>query len=79
MIGKQASINTPYKYLTCLVIPQYYTANFLTVLITAFGSVTCATVIWQWLSQTTTVHMTFTDIEEYNCDRNYLTWITLEI
>ena len=33
---------------------------------TFIGCVTCATVIWQWLSQTMTVHMTFTDIEEYN-------------
>ena len=30
---------------------EEYTANILTVLSTAFGSVTCATVIWLYISQ----------------------------
>ena len=42
-----------------------YTANIYS-RFTVIGCVTCATVIWQWWSQTTTVHITFTDIEEYN-------------
>ena len=33
---------------------------------TVIGCVTCATVIWQWLLQSTTVHMTFNDTEEYS-------------
>ena len=33
---------------------------------TVIDCVTCATVIWQWLSQTMTVLMTLTDIKEYN-------------
>ena len=33
---------------------------------TVIGCVKCATVIWQWLLQETTVHMTFNDTEEYS-------------
>ena len=46
-------------------IHKNYTANIYSQF-TVIGCVTCATVIWQRLSQTTTVHMTFTDIEECN-------------
>ena len=46
------------KYLQSL-----YTANTYSQF-TVISCVTCATVIWQWLSQTRTVHMTLTDNEE---------------
>ena len=42
-----------------------YTANIYSQF-TVNGCVTCATVIWQWLLQVTTVQMTFNDTEEYS-------------
>ena len=33
---------------------------------TVIGCVTCATVIWQWLLQSTTVQITFNETEEYS-------------
>ena len=44
---------------------QSYTANIYSQF-TVIGCVTCATVIWQWLLQATTVHMTFNDTEKYS-------------
>ena len=46
-----------------------YTANIYSQF-TVIGCVTFPTVIWQWLLQPMTVHMTITDIEEYSLRSN---------
>ena len=48
---------------SCTIIT--YTANTYSQF-TFIGCVACATVIWQWLLQATTVHKTFNDTEEYS-------------
>ena len=40
------------------------TLQIFTASLQVIGCVTCATVIWQWLLQSTTEHMTFKDTEE---------------
>ena len=42
------------------------TLQIFTASLQVIGCVTCATVIWQWLLQAMTLHMTFNDSDDYS-------------